>query len=95
MQALARELPDAKETYQRLKPQKLENKLVEVHALAAKADQFRNRYESALASDDKDRDHIRAEGRWPGHHSNRDCAPFIAASCDERVLSSSAASTDE
>src|ERR1035438_99375 len=36
VQALACELPDAKETYQRSKPQKLENKLVEVHALVAK-----------------------------------------------------------
>jgi hypothetical protein len=60
VQALASELPDAKETYQRSKPQKLENKLVEVHALAAKAAQLRNKYETALASDDKDRDHIRA-----------------------------------
>ena len=60
VQALACELPDAKETYQRSKPQKLENKLVEVHALAAKAAQLRNKYETALASDDKDRDHIRA-----------------------------------
>lgn len=59
--ALACEFPDAKETYQRSKPQKLENKLVEVHALAAKAAQLRNKYEAALASDDKDRDHIRAE----------------------------------
>jgi hypothetical protein len=60
VQALSCELPDAKETYQRSKPQKLENKLVEVHALAAKAAQLRNKYETALASDDKDRDHIRA-----------------------------------
>jgi hypothetical protein len=60
LQALACELPDAKETYQRSKPQKLENKLVEVHTLAAKAAQLRNKYETALASDDKDRDHIRA-----------------------------------
>lgn len=61
VQALACELPDAKETFQRSKPQKLENKLVELHALAAKAAQFRNKYETALASDDRDRDHIRAD----------------------------------
>jgi chromosome segregation ATPase len=63
MQALACELPDAKEMYQRSKPQKLENKLVEVHGLAAKAAQLRNKYETALAYDDKDRDHIRADVR--------------------------------
>jgi hypothetical protein len=61
VRALACELPDAKETYQRSKPQKLENKLVDVHALAAKAAPLRNKYETALASDDKDRDHIRAD----------------------------------
>jgi hypothetical protein len=60
VQALALELPDAKETYQRSKPQELENKLVEVHALAAKAAQLRNKYKTALASDDKDRDQISA-----------------------------------
>jgi hypothetical protein len=60
VQALARELPEAKETYQRSKPQELENKLVEAHALAAKAAHLRNKYETALASDDKDHDHIRA-----------------------------------
>lgn len=63
VQALASELPNANETYQRSKPQKLENKLVEFHALAAKAAQLRNKYETALASDDKDRDHIRTEAR--------------------------------
>ena len=60
VQALAGELPDANETYQRSIPKNLENKLVEVHALAAEATQFRNKYETALASDDKDRDYIRA-----------------------------------
>ena len=60
VQALAHELPDAKETYQREKPQELENKLVEAYALATKAAHIRNKYETALASDDKDRAHIRA-----------------------------------
>ncbi|MHB8302503.1 MAG: hypothetical protein ACYDC6_06640 [Acidobacteriaceae bacterium] len=63
VQALARELPDAKETYQRSEHQKLENKLVEVHALAVKVARLRDKYETALASDDKDRDHIRADVR--------------------------------
>jgi hypothetical protein len=36
-QALAREVPDADETYQRSKHQNLETKLVEVHALAKQA----------------------------------------------------------
>jgi hypothetical protein len=60
VQALTRELPDASETYQSSKPQELEDKLVEAHSLAAKAAHLRNKYETALASDDKDRDHIRA-----------------------------------
>lgn len=63
LRCLARELPDAKETYERSKPKELENKLVEIHALAAKAAQLRNRYETALASDDKDRDRIRSDAR--------------------------------
>jgi hypothetical protein len=62
-QALACELPDSKEAYQVSGPRKLENNLVEVHVLAAKAAQLRNKYEAALASDDKDRDHIRANVR--------------------------------
>ena len=60
VQALARELPDAKETYRRSKHQELENKLVEAHTLAAKVAQLRKKYETALASDDRDRDYIRA-----------------------------------
>jgi hypothetical protein len=59
VQAMTRELPDAKETFQSSKPQKLENKLVEVHALAVKVAQFRNKYETALASDGKDREFVR------------------------------------
>ena len=60
VQALACELPDAKETYRRSKHQELENKLVEAHTLAAKVAQLRKKYETALASDDRDRDYIRA-----------------------------------
>jgi hypothetical protein len=62
-QAMACELPDATETYQRSKPQKLENKLVELHALAMKVARLRGKYEKALALDDKDRDHVRADVR--------------------------------
>jgi len=65
VQDLARELPDATETYQGSKPEKLEDKLVDVHALAVKAARLRYKYESALASDDKDRDHISAGVRSP------------------------------
>ncbi len=60
LQSLASELPDAKETYQRSKPQELEDKLAEVHALSRRAAQLRNKYETALASDDKDRDRLNA-----------------------------------
>ena len=58
--ALAGELPAADETYQRSKRENLESKLVEVHALAAKAAGVRDKYLAALASDDKEREHIRA-----------------------------------
>ncbi len=63
VEALARELPDADETFQHSKPQKLENKLVEVHALAVKAARLQGKYETAFASDDKERDRIRADVR--------------------------------
>jgi hypothetical protein len=65
-QALARELPDTDETYQRSKHQNLETKLVEVHALAVKAARLRDKYLTELASDDKEREHIRADAslRW-------------------------------
>jgi hypothetical protein len=62
-QDLARELPDADETYQRLKHQDLETKLVEVHALATRAAGLRDKYLASLASDTKNREHIRADVR--------------------------------
>jgi len=43
-----------------LTPFQLESKLVEVHALHAKARQFEQKYRGALAADDKERDNIRA-----------------------------------
>ena len=62
-QDLSRELPDADETYQRSKHQNLETKLVEVHALAAKAARLRDKYLTELAYDDKEREHIRPDVR--------------------------------
>jgi hypothetical protein len=59
-QALAGELPDPVETYRHSKPRELEDKLVDVDVLAAKAAQLRNKYQAALARDDEDRDYIRA-----------------------------------
>lgn len=61
--ALASEVPDAAETYKRLRQQNLETKLVEVHAVATKAAALRDKYLTALASDDKEREHIRADAR--------------------------------
>jgi hypothetical protein len=60
VQTLAHELPDAKETYLRSKHQELENMLVVVHTLATKAVKIHIKYETALASDARDRDYIRA-----------------------------------
>ena len=62
-QELAREVPESNETYQRSRYQDLEPKLVEIHALAAKAARLRDKYLDALASDDKEREHIRADVR--------------------------------
>jgi hypothetical protein len=64
-QDLAREAPDADETYQRSKRENLETKLVEVHTLATKVAALRDKYLKALASDDKEREHIRADARVP------------------------------
>jgi hypothetical protein len=58
-----REVPNADETYQRSKHRELETKLVEVHALATKAKGLRDKYEAALASDEKEREQIRADAR--------------------------------
>jgi hypothetical protein len=55
-QALAWEVPDADETYQRSKHQDLETKLVEVHTLAGNAARLRDKYLTELAYDDKERD---------------------------------------
>ena len=71
VQALARELPDADETYQHSKHQNLETKLVEVHALAAKATRLRDKCLRELASDDKEREHIRADVRMRSNPVDR------------------------
>jgi len=63
VQALASEVPDAAETYKRLKQQNLETKLAEVHALATKAAALHDKYLTELASDDREREHIRADAR--------------------------------
>jgi hypothetical protein len=62
-QALALEVPNADETYQHSKHQNLETRLVEIHSLATKAAGPRGKYLAALASDDKEREHIRADRR--------------------------------
>jgi hypothetical protein len=62
-QALTWEVPDADETYQRSKYQDLETKLVEVHTLAGNAARLRDKYQTELAYDDKQRDHIKADVR--------------------------------
>ena len=67
---LAREAPDADETYQHAKHQDLETKLVEVHTLATKVVALRDKYLTELASDDKEREYLRADFR----------ARFISAS---------------
>lgn len=57
---LAVGVPAADETFQRASHQELEEKLLEIHALGLKAKQLRDKYLAELASDDRDREHIRA-----------------------------------
>ena len=56
---LVRKVPDANETFQHLKHQDLETKLVEVHDLARRATGLRDKYQAELAADDKLRDDLR------------------------------------
>jgi hypothetical protein len=63
---LVRKLPEANETYQRLKHQDLETMLVEVHALATRAAGLRDKYQAFMAEDDKLRDQLRADVRALG-----------------------------
>jgi hypothetical protein len=60
---LAREVPNSDETYQHSEHPSLETKLVEVHALATKAARLRDKYQKELASDDREREDIRADIR--------------------------------
>lgn len=57
---LATELPAADEVFQRASHQELEERLLEIHALGLKGKQLREKYLAELASDDRDREHIRA-----------------------------------
>jgi hypothetical protein len=69
--ALEAELPDAAQTSRLSKPENLESKLVEIHALAGKAAGLRDKYRMALASDDKEREHIRADARTRFNNADR------------------------
>ena len=60
---LAGELPEANKDYHDTKHRDLESKLVEVHALAARASRLRGKYLGELAADDRERDHIREDMR--------------------------------
>ena len=63
VQALACEVPRPDESFQLLKQEDLETRLVEIHALTMKAAGLRDKYSTALASDDKEREQIRADAR--------------------------------
>jgi len=63
VRVLRRELPDTDETFLPSKHHELETKLVEVHALATKAARLRDKYLKELASDDKEREEMRADIR--------------------------------
>lgn len=63
VRSLKAELPHANPDYASVNHSVLEAKLVVVHALRAKATRVREKYENALAADDKEREHIRADVR--------------------------------
>ncbi len=60
---LKSELPDSSATFENLTHSGLEAKLVTVHATQSKAAGLREKYRTSLASDDKEREHIRADQR--------------------------------
>ena len=57
------ELPSANDNFKDSKQRDLEDKLVKVHALASRATRLRDKYLEELATDDKTREHIRADAR--------------------------------
>lgn len=57
------ELPDANADYTSAKHSELESKLVVVHILGSRAARLRDKYLDALAADDKEREHLRADLR--------------------------------
>lgn len=61
--ALAEKAPDPNADHGGLTPAELETKLVEVYALRSKAGQMRANYEASLATDEKDREQLRADMR--------------------------------
>jgi len=56
----ADQLPSADDKFLKAKPHELEQRLLDVHALGLKATRLRDKYLAELASDDRDRDHLRA-----------------------------------
>jgi hypothetical protein len=56
---LVRKVPDPNETFQHLKHQDLETKLVEVHDVARRATELHDKYRAELAADDKLCDDLR------------------------------------
>lgn len=63
VRSLEAELPHVNADYTALNHSVLEAKLVAVHAIRIKAVRFRGKYDTALAADDREREHIRADVR--------------------------------
>jgi hypothetical protein len=63
VRSLPTELPPANFDYASASHSELEARLVAVHALRGKAAHIQEKYEAALAADDKEREHIRADHR--------------------------------
>jgi hypothetical protein len=63
VQRLATEIPDSSATYELLSHSELESRLVSVHQIQSQANRLYEKYRASLASDDKEREQIRADVR--------------------------------
>jgi len=63
VQSLKEELPSTDSNYSSVDHAELEAKLIAIHDLRAKAVQVQEKYQTSLARDDNDREHIRADIR--------------------------------
>ncbi len=61
--SIAEKAPDLEASYDSLNTKELESKLIEVHSLQSEINTLVNKYQSAIDSDDSERNHIREDIR--------------------------------